>query len=237
MEEDPYADPFSQKSDDEDGVKNRWSPWGSRDDSSASDSAYGQPQDERNDTYPDSRDDSFIYGDAAGQQWGGPRNDTYPDSRSAYGIQNESAYGSPLPGTTYDGYTARGAATYGESGRMPDYYGRQSAGSRGTDTGWTLDSSGRYRSSPSTGLLQPSLPSPTDTQGWSSQNQAAGYTPYRSPYQIQDDQQRRSGRNLKPEQTPYMRPNNYQKWKDNNKAWDPTSDNSYLDELMRDQRR
>ncbi|HSR88004.1 MAG TPA: hypothetical protein VLL07_03540, partial [Pontiella sp.] len=87
------------------------------------------------------------------------------------------------------------------------------------------------------GLPQSSLTPSSDALGFSSQGQAAGYAPYTSPYQIQYDQQRRSGGNLQPQQTPYMRPNNYDRWKDNNKTWDPSAGNSYLDELMRDQRR
>jgi hypothetical protein len=233
MEEDSSADPFSSMRDSEESAKNRWSPWGNRDD----EEAYGRQRDEQVDIYSGSQDDSFISGDAAGQQWSGRRDDTYPGRQSAYGIRNDPGYGSALPGTTYDGYTTRRAATYGESERMSGYSGQQPAGTRGTDTGWMLDSGGRYRPSQSTGLLPPSLTPSYDTPGLTSQGQATGYTPYKSPYQMQDDRQRRSGGNLQPQQTPYIRPNNYQKWKDNNKTWDPTDGNSYLDELMRDERR
>jgi hypothetical protein len=233
MEQDPYADPFSSARDSEEESKERWSPWGSRDD----ESVYAQQQDEQNDTYSGSREGSFISGDAAGQQWNRRRYETYPGNRSAFGMQNDPRYGSSLPGTAYDGYTTRRSATFGENERMPGYYGRQAGGTRGTDADWTLDSGGRYRPSQSTGLLQPSLSPYSVSPGLTSQDQATGYMPYRSSYQIQNARQRRSADNLQPQQTPYMRPNNYQKWKDNNTTWDPSSGNTYLDELMQNQRR
>lgn len=227
MEEDPYADPFSSKTDVREGSAESWSPWGKRDDSSAYGSAYGQQRDKGDDTYSDSREGAF------GLQWDG-RGDTYPGGQSVYGRQSESRNRSSVSGMTYDGYTVRRVPTSRESDQIPGFYGRQRTDIRGTDSGWGLDSDVRDGSSPSSGLLTSPFPSPYATQDWSSQNQTPGYTPYRSPYQVQGDEQRRYGGDLQPH---YSRPNNYQNWKDNNKAWDPTADNSYLDELMRNQRR
>jgi hypothetical protein len=103
---------------------------------------------------------------------------------------------------------------------------------RGAGYGRQLDSGRRYDTAPSTGWPQSSLPSSADRQSWSSQNQTPAYTPYRSPYQT-DDEQRRYGDNFQTQQPQYSRPDNYQKWKDSNKTWDPSSGNTYLDELMR----
>lgn len=235
VEEDLFADPFSSRNDAGKGSADSWSPWGKRDDSSAYGADYGQPRDGQDDTYSGRRKDSSIYDGATRQQWGG-RGATYPGSPSGYGQQSESGNRS-ASGMTYDGYTTRRAPTSRERNQMPSYYGRQQVETRGTGSGWNLDSGGRYNSSASPGLPQSSLPSPTDTQGWSSQNQTPGYTPYRSPYQDQGNEQRRYGDNLQPQPSQYSRPNNSQKWKDSNKVWDPTSGNLYLDELMRNDRR
>jgi hypothetical protein len=238
MEEDPYADPFSSKTDAAEESADFWSPWGSREDSPAYGGTYGQQRDERqDDTYSGSLEESSVYGGAYDQQRDGRRGDTYPGSWSAYGTQSEYGTGSSGSGTMYDGYTSRRAPTSRESDRNSVLYGQQQPGTRGTDSGWGLNSVDRYGSSPSSELLQSPFPPSSATQDWSSQNEAPGYTPYRNPYEVQGDEQRRSGGNLPPQQPQYSRPNNYQKWKDNNKAWDPTSDNSYLDELMRNQRR
>ncbi len=237
MEEDPYADPFSSHTDAREGSEDSWSPWGKRDDSSAyDDGAYGQQRNGGDDTYSGHREGSPIYGGDSSQQWDG-RGDTYPGGQSVYGRQSESRNRSSVSGMTYDGYTVRRVPTSRDNDRTPGFYGRQQTDTRGTDSGWGVDSAVRYGSSPSSGLLQTPFSSPASTQDWSLQNQTPGYTPYRSPFQIQGDEQRRYGGDLQPQQPQYSRPNNYEKWKDTNKAWDPTTDNSYLDELMRNQRR
>ena len=211
LEEDPLANPFSSKADAGEESGDSWSPWSKRDDSSAYGSAYGQQRDDRE--------------------------DAYPGSQSAFGMQTESGNGSPVSGMPYKRYTSRRSPATRESDQMPGVYGRQQTDTRATDSRWGLDSAVRYESSPSPGLIQSSLPSRTDTQGWSSQNKIPGYTPYKSPYQAEGNEQRRYGGNLQSQSPQYTRPNNYQKWKDSNKAWDSTSDNLYLDELMRNDRR
>lgn len=230
MEGDPFANPFSSKADAGEGSTSSWSPWGRREDSSVYGDAYGRQRDGRGGTYSGSREGS------SSQQREG-RGDNYPDTWSAYGMPGESGNRSSGSGMTYDGYTSRRVPASRESDRSAGFYGRQQTDTRGTDSAWGLNSVDRYGSAPSSGLLLSPFPSSSTAQDWSSQNQAPGYTPYRSPYQIQGDEQRRSGSTQPPQQPQYSRPNNYQKWKDNNKAWDPTSDNSYLDELMRNERR
>lgn len=230
-EEDSFANPFSSKANTDEESSEAWSPWGLREDSSV----YGR-RDGQDNTYSGRREDSSTYGGAARRQWGG-RDATYPGSPSEYDNRSQSGNRSSVSGMTYDGYTTRRAPASRESERVPGYYGRQQVDTRGTGFGWELDSAGRYNSSPSMGLPQSSLPSPSDTLDWSSQSQTPGYTPYKSPYQAQGDEQRRYGDNLQPQPSQYMRPNNYQKWKDSNKALDPTAGNPYLDELMRNERR
>jgi len=233
MQEDPFANPFSSKTDAEKGSADSWSPWGRREDSSIYGNAYGQQRDGRSGSQ---EEDFSVSGGASSQQWN-RRGDTYPGSPSVYGRQNESSGAFSVSGMPYDGYSARRSPASLESDQRSLIYGRQQINTRRTDSGWGLESGGRYNSAPSAGLQQSRLLSPTDTQGWSSQTQPSGYTPYRNPYQVQGDEQRRYNGNLQPQQPQYSRPDNYQKWKDSNEAWDPTSGNSYLDELMRNERR
>lgn len=157
--------------------------------------------------------------------------------RSTYDMQSESGAESYGSGTTDDGYTFERTSPYQEQGRTSGFNVPRQTGIRGTDSGWGLNSVNRYGSSPSRGLLQSPFSSSPSSQIRSPQTQTPGYTPYRSSYQIQADQLRRSGGNLQPVQPQYMRPSSYQKWKESNNPWDPTSDNIYLDELMRDQKR
>lgn len=236
MEEDPFADPFSSQTDSDERSADSRSPWGRREDSSTYGGGYGQQRDRQDDSYSGSREDSSIYGDDSSLQWGG-RGSAYPDRSSVYGSQRKYGDQSSLPDMTYDGFTTGRAPTSRENNQMPGYYGRQQMNTRGAGTGWELDSGRRYDALPSTGWPQSTLPTPTDRQGWSSQDQTPGYTPYRNPYQTEDDGQRRYGDNFQPQQTEYSRPNNYQKWKDRNESWNPSSGNAYLDELMRDDRR
>jgi hypothetical protein len=237
MDTDSFANPFSSRTDAEEGSTSSWSPWGRREDSSIYGNAYGQQRDGQDETYSGRREDSSVYGDAYGQQREGRRGDTYPGAWSAYGMPGESGNRSSGSGMTYGGYTTRRAPASRENDRSSGFYGRQQTEPRGTGGAWGINSGGRYGSAPSSGLPQSPFPPSSTAQDWNSQNQIPGYTPYRSPYQDQGGEQRRSGSNLQPQQPQYSRPNNYQKWKDNNKAFDPTSDNSYLDELMRNQRR
>ena len=210
-EGDLFSDPFASKSETEEKSKSAWSPWGKREDSS-------------------------IYGGDDGRQQGWRREDSYPGGQPAYGAQSDSGYGISGSGVTDDGYTSRWSPTSRESDRLPGIYERQQRDARRTDSGWGGSSSGRYGTLPSSGYPNSTIPSSSAAQGWNSQNQTPGYTPYRSPYQS-EDQRRRSGDSLQPQQPQYTRPDNFQKWKDSNKAWDPTSDNPYLDELMPNQRR
>ena len=235
--ENPGANPFSSKTDGEKGSAGSWSPWDRRDDSSAYGGAFGQQRDERDDTYSSSRDRSSIYGGPASQQWDGRRGDTYPSGQSAYDGQRNSGNGSSAWGMSYDGYTSRRAPTSRENDRTSGFYGSQQTDTRGMDGGWGYNSVGGYGSSTSSGLLQSPFASSFDAQNPGSQNQTPAYTPYRSPYEVQGEEQRRYGDSLQPQQPQYSRPNSYQKWKDTNKAWDPTADNSYLNELMQNQRR
>jgi len=213
MEGDLFSDPFASKADAEETSKSSWSPWGKRDDSS-------------------------TYGGADDRQSGWRRDDTYSSSASTYGSQGESSIGIYGSDATGDGYTSRWAPASRDRDRLPGIYGRQQTENRRTDSGLGDSSISRYDSSTSSGLTTSPFSTPSAVQNWSSQSQIPVYTPYRSPYDTEsDDQFRRSGSSLQPQQPQYTRPDNSQRWKDSNKAWDPTSDNPYLDELMPSQRR
>ncbi len=66
---------------------------------------------------------------------------------------------------------------------------------------------------------------------------SSGYTPYQSPYQKQMEERRKQTTPQQSQPQEFSRPTPYKQWKDNNKGWDPTADDSYLDELMRRNRR
>ncbi len=90
-----------------------------------------------------------------------------------------------------------------------------------------------YGSSPSTGMLQLQAPSQnTDPVNPST----SGFTPYKSPYQTRQEQQRQP---VAPpqQQQEFSTPTPYQQWKNNNQTWDPTADDAYLNELMQRNRR
>ncbi len=96
-------------------------------------------------------------------------------------------------------------------------------------------STSSYGTSPSSGML--TLPPPSRSTETGSQTTDDGYTPYKSPF-LQDQQDRRSMQATPPtQQQEFTRPSPYKQWKDNNKAWDPTADDAYVDELMRHNRR
>ncbi len=140
-----------------------------------------------------------------------------------------SAYGGYYSGDqSGSGYPQQrdGSSGYPYGNTQQRTYGGQSSG-LGT-YGTT-----RYGSSTSSEMLWPTQPS-VETDG--SVNSASGYTPYKSPYQTRRDQQQQQGYQSQP-QPEYSRPTPYQKWKNDNKGWDPAADDAYLDELMQRNRR
>ncbi len=136
------------------------------------------------------------------------------------------------PATTYD-YTS-GRSTYSSSDSRYGYSGQQDRPAGYSSYGATTRPGGNYgyRSygeSPSGMLKLPDTPvSPYNTQ----RSSTPGYTPYGSSYETRQEQ-RRLQRVQPPKQEEFSRPTPYQQWKSDNKDWDPTADDTYLDDLMR----
>jgi hypothetical protein len=64
------------------------------------------------------------------------------------------------------------------------------------------------------------------------------YKPYTNPYDTRRGQQQTpDGGQRTQQQRQYYKPDAYQQWKERSKAWDPTKDDAYLDDLMRQNRR
>jgi hypothetical protein len=64
------------------------------------------------------------------------------------------------------------------------------------------------------------------------------YQPYKSPYQQQREQRSQSPSFPKPStQQEYKRPDSYEQWKSRQKQYDPTSDDAYINEMMKQNRR
>lgn len=205
-------DPFSSGSDTEDQSRQPWSPWGRGEDSSAS-------------------------GRSAEPQGIWRQGDSFLGSRSGYDALTEGDNATTASSLTYGGYTSRWSTAREGMNRMSGRYGYQQTENRAPSSGWSLNPANSYGSSPSSGLLYSPFPTPTTTPSGNTQNQVPGYTPYTSPFQSERDEQGRNRSNLQPQQPEYSRPQPYQKWKDKNKTWDPTKDDSYLDALMQDKRR
>lgn len=205
-------DPFSSGSDTANQSTEPWSPWSSREDSSAS-------------------------GSSSESQGIWRQGDSFLGGRSGYDVLTEGDNGSTATSLTYGGYTSRWSTATEGMDRMSGRYGRQQTENRATSRRWGLNPVNSYGSSPSSGLLYSPFPTPNTTRSGNTQNQVPGYTPYTSPFQSERDEQGRNRSNLQPQQPEYSRPQPYEKWKDNNKTWDPTEDDSYLDALMRDKRR
>lgn len=127
---------------------------------------------------------------------------------------------------------------YGSGVRRPDssrpVYGSAPRTSYGPDqsgAGPASFGTTRYGSSPSSGMLQWSTPSGSSEGSPSS---SSGYTPYRSPYRTQQEQRQQPQPGYpQTQQEEFRRTTPYQKWKNDNKGWDPTADDAYLNELMR----
>ncbi|MBN2164554.1 MAG: hypothetical protein JXR25_12900 [Pontiellaceae bacterium] len=190
-------------------------------------SAWYQESDDLEDPYAD----PFARGTATDEkkESSADRWATWKKMREDRAARNDS--GNSGYATTVNPYAAQ-AEGYTSSGNR---YG-QSTDSGQTEPGrigpyGTTD----YTSAP-TGLLQ----LPTSTVGESTiPSTTQGYTPYQSPYQnqrrsstIPDAQQQQS------QQNEYERTSPYQQWKkNNNQSWDPTADDAYVNELMKNRRR
>jgi hypothetical protein len=99
-----------------------------------------------------------------------------------------------------------------------------------------------YGTSPESGLLKRPFQrkeSGTTDRSFGGDPNRQGYTPRQSPYQTQRETPttRQMGVLNEPKKKEYQRTDPYKKWKDDNKSWDPTKDDAYLDDVMRQNRR
>lgn len=206
-ERDPYADPFAL--DKPKGAEaDTWTPMESN-----GDSRYGADR-QRN---PYERYDPYA-----------SRN-RYGESPSGTDAARQSPY----------------ANQYGTQGNpvQTDRYGRSTDQSQ--PPGRTLYTPRSYGSSPDSGLLGspfPQLETPSGTDAYrrpGTPRETPGYKPYTSPYQTR--QQQRSQQSpygtQRQQRQEYIKPDAFKQWKQRNKTWDPTQDDAYTDDLMRQNRR
>jgi hypothetical protein len=208
-ESDPYADPFAA-SKSKDSKKEYGSMFGGRQEGSArSENRFGSPG---YDPYASRRRFGSGYGSEA-------------DPRA-------TQQGSSFDRTFQDG-------RYGQPGRdaQTDIHGRP----KGTtaSSGASLGAQRTFGSSPESGLLQTPFPriDSSETDPTRRPGAKGTYSPYKSPYQTRREQQTQQGAGGQERQQEYKKPDAYQQWKDRSKAWDPTKDDAYLDDLMRQNRR
>lgn len=223
---DPFADPFALDKTKRSDARQDQSQWDrSRQESSSS-------------TYGSSSQDSRY-----------PReNSTY----SPYGSRKEAESGTSVYGSSYG---TRDESAYGRSSlygsRERDASG--TSGSRTYSPGVLGQDSGTYGSSPETGLLNSPYPTihssgqdssrDSGSQGYGT-DRSRSYTPsYRSPYGTSTDRQQGGNAawgtpsSQSQQQQDYSQPSSFQKWKDKNKGFDPSSDDAYLREINPSQRR
>ena len=167
-----------------------------------------------------------------------------PDSR--YGRQEEakpsangwnSAYGDSRPGYT-DSRSGQGRNPSAYSPRSGGLFGnqRQESPAQGS---LAFPPPRNYGSSPDTGLLNSPFQTGTPAATRSSENETdrPGYTPYQSPYRDRRVNQAMQQPGSQTQDQEYKRENPFQQWKKKNNTWDPMSDDAYVDELMRKNRR
>ena len=119
-------------------------------------------------------------------------------------------------------------------GNRQSIFGRQQNESIGGELG--AQGMRTYGSDPDNGLLASPF-SRTKEPEPSRSLESQRYTPYKSSYETERQQrQQQWGKQEVPKQE-YKKPDSYQQWKDRSKAWDPTRDDAYLDELMEKNRR
>lgn len=214
---DPYSDPFavSSEEDTEETEEDWYTQWRQR-----RDELEAAQQSETPDTYGFDRDRrAFTDGEPDFDYSFGGNQEEAP---SYYGNTPRTSYGQPQ--TSY----GQPRTSYGQPQTS---YGQQQSPYGQSQPNSGLYTTPRYGSSPSSGMLAPTM----DYDGTSG-SAGSSYTPYQSPYQSRQ-QQPQQDRYAQPQQQEFTRPTPYQKWKDENQGWDPTADDAYLDELMRRNRR
>lgn len=213
---DPYADPFAL-----DKPKN-------------SETDYWSSRNQRN---QESR-----YGSSRGGNPYERRSYDPYESRSRYGT---SRYGNNLSQQQEQTgvYSSQPQTRYNRSGSQGNQTGITRYGSDPSGTpGSSLTTPRTYGASPDSGLLNSPFPQSGSAydpyrRKDSTREKQGGYKPYESPYKSQRQQPGPYGTQNRQDQETYQKPDMYKQWKDKNKSLDPTRDDAYLDELMRQNRR
>jgi|GEM_PF-3355256 len=95
-----------------------------------------------------------------------------------------------------------------------------------------------YGASPDAGLLTTPSADTRSSEDRADRRKESGFQPYKNPFTTETDEQRLRGGATVPrnKQDTYRRPDAFQQWKERNKSFDPTKDDAYIDELMRQNR-
>lgn len=125
----------------------------------------------------------------------------------------------------------------GFSGRA-DSFGQQQRERSTYSSGLDLQKRNRtYGSDPSEGLLTSPYPQ-LDASSSKDAERTQGFQPYKSPYDTQREKRSQQwGAQPEQKQPDYQRPDYQQQWKERNKTWDPTQDDAYTSEMMKQNKR
>jgi hypothetical protein len=175
--------------------------------------------------------------------WSGQRNDD-EQSESRYNPYSSRDQGRSGSSSVWDGRNDQQG--YGTYGRQTTGMGTDNKGS--AYSGGELGSKRTYGATPDSGLLldtpypqidsqDPKFYRRSDTE---EEKRPGSYTPYKSPYQTRREQQQQkswSGVDSSTKKQEYQKPSTVEQWKSRNKAYDPTADDAYINEMMKSDRR
>ncbi len=224
---DPYADPFARED-----------PF-ARDDPFADSfirrDSEGAPEKEAGWATWGREREGLPFGGAAREGQYNPRGDNFPYGQQSgiYGPTKQETFSPHDPRASSVEGSWRGFQQQEDQSSIP-FVGKDP--SRGTPSNPSFNQ-GRFQSP----FPQKSAPALDRSFGSGSQQEprSRGYVPYKSPYQIQRDQQKQGqwGGYIEPRQE-YQRPDAFQQWKARSPApFDPTSDRAFVDEMMPKTRR
>ena len=208
--DDPYADPFAPKESKEEAKKTDWTDWGTEERSL---SPYTGTRRESRFNWRDqgsSHEQQSGSYDSTRQERFGPHN---PRASSVEGVQ--------------PGFPQQEPRGFGSPfGRDP---------SRGKPFGSTYDRERRQSPFP-----RAAGPATDRSYGSGPQRQprTGGYSPYKSPYQMQREQRRQQWGGYSEPKQEYRRQDTFQQWKEKNPPrFDPTSDDAFIKKMMPGTRR
>lgn len=211
--EDPYADPFAvQDANSESAKKSDWTSWG-RDRSS---SFYNDQQTER-------RFNRRTDYESTSQSFFNPRDPrSATTERFSSGFQQEGS-----------GFLNR--SQYGQQQESPLLYSSERLDLSREKTSKTTFTRNRLQSPYQQEAQSRSEPS---VFGLGAPSKTEGYTPYKSSFQIQQEQRQQEWGGSSRVQPEFQKLNTYQQWKEKKPVkYDPTSDDAFIQEMMPKTRR